>query len=76
MSRPVWAMATHTMIEEMPTGTIDINGGQTVRLTGTVYTPTRGAGRRQPRRVVGQQPAFSYVKGADVSIIGGDSGGQ
>ena len=69
------------VIEEIPTETIDINAGQTLRLTGTVYTPdtrhqVEGSLEPDTRRLIEQQPAFLYVKGADVSIIRRDSSGQ
>lgn len=67
------------VIEEIPREIVDINPGQTVRLTGRVYTAeTRqqieGSLEPETRQMVGQQPAFLYVKGSDVSIIGRDSG--
>ena len=69
------------VIEEIPKETVDVNAGQTVRLTGRVYTPeTRqqieGSLEPDARRLAGQQPAFLYVKGTDLSIISRGSGGR
>ena len=68
------------VIDEPPRETIDINAGQTLRLTGRVYTQEtlkQIEGNIEPdtRRVVEQQPAFLYIKARDVSITGRGSGG-
>lgn len=59
------------IIDEPVPETIDINAGQTVQLTGTVYTSldqVQGQMEEQTRRVAGEQRLFLFARAADVKI--------
>lgn len=61
------------VIDEPVPETVDINAGQTVSLTGTVYTPEtmdQVPGPLEPdaQEAVQGQPAFLYVRAQDIEI--------
>lgn len=61
------------VIDEPVPETIDINAGQTVRLTGTVYTAQTidqvpGELELDARQAIQDLPAFLYVRARDISI--------
>ena len=61
------------VIDEPVPENIDINAGQALELTGTVYTKemldqVQGRMEAETRRVAGEQSVFLYVRSADVRI--------
>ena len=64
------------VIDEPPKETIDINGGQTIRFSGTVSDARRAANmpgiqslEQETRRILDEQPAFILVDAKDIEIM-------